>query len=219
MNEGINIRQDDILWRFYCKRFLAEGKEVEPPKNLCRYFWTSVKGFGLWLGREVRLQSLWLISLVATAVLFGMARAIPDARNIVATVLVVTIAVLWNFALLTAMFVSLYRVRRVVEARAPWVIYLLGFCFIVLAIAHAATQGTLWPEFTRLFGDLFQWLVGYMLVVMVAVIIIALIISTIPHRRLQKLRRVFQTFGAFVSAKKSRVCPPVNPPEDFKVKP
>lgn len=219
MRDTINVCQDDILWCFYCKRFVVEGKEVEPSKNLCRYFWTSVKGFGLWLGREVRLRSLWLIGLLATAILFGMAHAIPDTNNIVAIILVVTVAILWNFALLTAMFVSLYRVKRIVEARAPWIIYLLGFCLIVLAIVHAATQGTLWPEFTRLFGgDLFQWL-GYMLVVMVAVIIIALVISTIPHHRLQGLRRVFQTFGAFVSAKKSRVCPPVNPPEDFKVKP
>lgn len=218
MNKGINVRQDDILWRFYCKRFLVEGKEVEPPKNLCRYFWTSVKGFGLWLGREVRLRSFWLIGLVATAILVGMTCVIPDTSNIIATVLVVTVAVLWSFALLTAMLVSLYRVKRIMEARAPWLIYLLVFCFIVLVIAHAATQGILWSEFTRLFGYLFQWL-GYMLVVMVAVIIIALVISIILRRRLQGLRRVFQTFGAFISAKKSRVCPPVNPPEDFKVKP
>ena len=156
MNEGISVRRDDILWRFYCKRFVVEGKEIEAPKNLCRYFWTSVKGFGLWLGREVRLRSLWLIGIVATAILFGMVRAIPNTNNIVATVVVVTIAVLWNFALLTAMFVTLYRVKRVVEARAPWVIYFLGACFILVAIVHTVTQGTFWPEFTRLFGDLFQ---------------------------------------------------------------
>lgn len=219
MNEGISVRQYDILWRFYCKRFLIEGKEVETPKNLCRYFWTSVNGFGLWLGREVKLRNLWLISLVATATVFAMARAFPDENNtIVITILVVAIAVLWNFAILTAIFVTTCRMMRVVEARAPWVMYLLGSCVIVLVIVHMVTQGTLWPEFTRLFGDSLQ-LFGYVLMAGAAMIIIGLVSSAIPHRRLQKLQRAFQTFGAFVSAKKSRVCPPVNPPEDFKVKP
>jgi len=60
MKGEINILNDDFLWLFYRKRFLIEGKEVEPPKNLCLYFWTSVNGFGLWLGREVKLRSFLL---------------------------------------------------------------------------------------------------------------------------------------------------------------
>ena len=218
MNEGINVRRDDILWRFYCKRFVVEGKEIEAPKNLCRYFWTSVKGFGLWLGREVMLRSLWLISIVATAILFGMARAIPNANNIVATVVVGTIVFLWSFAFLMAMFVTLYRVKRVVEARAPWVIYFLGACFILVAIVRAITQGTLWPEFTRLFGDVLQW-GRYILVVMIVMLVITLTLRMVPHRRLQKLRGLFETLGAFMSAKKNRVCPPINPPKDLDVRP
>ena len=215
MNEGVNVRSDDILWRFYCKRFLVEGKEIEPPKNLCQYFWTSVKGFGLWFGCEIKLWSLWLIGLMATAILFAMARGITDTNNTVTDVLIITITVLCGFMLLTAMFVTLYRVKRLVEARVPWVMHLLGFCTIVIGIVYAATQGILWPGLMRLFGDIFQWM-GYMLMVMAAAIIIALILSTISHGRLQKLQRVFQTFGAFASAKKNRVCPRVNPPEDFK---
>lgn len=211
MRGTFNVRQDAFLWRFYCKRFTIEGEKVEHPKNFCRYFWTSVNGFGLWLGREVRLRSLWLISLLVTAIFFGMACAITDINNTVATILVVTVSVLWNFAFVTAMLVTLYRVK-------PLVLYLLGFCVIVVVIANSATRGTLWPELTRLFDDFLRRM-GFVLIVMVAAIIIALIFSTIPHRRLQKLRRVFQTLGAFVSAKKSSVCPPVNPPEDFGVKP
>jgi len=218
MNEGINVRQDDILWRFYCKRFTVEGKEVEAPKNFCRYFWTSVNGFGLWLGREVKLRSLWLVGLVATATLLAVALAVPKTNNIVATVLAVTVVVFWNFAFLLAMFVTLIRARRVVEARAPWVMmYLPGFCFIVFAVAYAITPETFGVEFQQLFGYMFRWM-GYMLIVMVSMIIIMLVISRIPHHRLQKLRRAFQTLGAFLSAKKRRVCPPVNPPEEFETK-
>lgn len=216
MQNTINVLEDDILWRFYCKRFTAEGKEVESPNNLCRYFWTSVMGFGLWLGREVRLQRLWLINLFVTAILSGIVWVIPDTDNAIVTILVITVAVLWNFSFLVALCVSLYRVKRVVEARAPWVIYLLGFCFIILIITHLVTQGTLWPEFTRIFGDLLRWM-GYMLIVTVVLLIFTLILSTIPHRRLQKLWKVFQTFSAFVIAKKNRICPPVNPPENFHV--
>ena len=217
MNEGINVRQDDILWRFYCKRFTVEGKEVEAPKNLCRYFWTSVNGFGLWLGREVKLRSLWLVGLVATAILFATALAIPKADNIFVTTLVVTVVVLWNFAFLLAMFVTLIRAKRVIEARAPWVMCLLGFCFIVFAVAYAVTLETFGSEFQKLFGYMFRWM-GYMLIVMVSMVIIMLVISRIPHHRLEKLRRAFQTLGAFVSAKKRRVCPPVNPPNEFGTK-
>ena len=145
-----------------------------------------------------------------------MAHAIPNENNIVATVVVVTIAVLWYFVLLTAMFVTLYRVERMVRTRKPLVIFFLSSCFTVVAIVYGIIQGTFWPELTRFFDDLFQ-LMGYMLMVMVAVII-TLVISTIPHHPQEKLRRVFQIFGAFINAKKSRVCPPVNPPEDFQVK-
>ena len=156
MNKEINVRQDGVLWRFYCKKFLVEGKEVEPPKNLYRYFWTSVKGLGLWLGREVKLRSLWLIGLVVTAMFFAIACVNSNMKNIVIIALAIMIAVLWSFALSTAMIITLYRVKRVVEARAPWIMYLMGFCFIVFAIVHTATQGTLWLEFTRRFGDLLQ---------------------------------------------------------------
>ncbi len=221
MNKEINVRHDDILWRFYCKRFSIEGKEVEVPKNLCRYFWTAVKGFGLWLGREVRLRNLWLTSLIATAVIWGLDRLFPHPTGVLIKIPLISVAVLWNFAFLTAMLVSMYRVRRIIEARAPWIIYLLVSCVIVLTIVQAATRGTLWPELTRLFGDAFHW-IGYLLIGMVVVIVIGLILSiilrTISHQRLEKLQRALETFSAFVSAKKSGVCPPVNPPEDFKTK-
>src|SRR3989338_1809859 len=217
MNGGINVRQDDILWRFYCKRFTVEGKEVEAPKNLCRYFWTSVNGFGLWLGREVKLGSLWLFVLVATALFFATALAIPKTDNIVVTALVVTVVVVWYFAFMLASLVTLIRAKRMVEARAPWVMYLLGVCFVAFAVAYAITPETFGSDFQQLFGYMFRWM-GYMLIVMVSMIIIMLVISRIPHHRLQKLRRAFQTLGAFLSAKKRRMCPPVNPPEEFETK-
>lgn len=211
-----NIHRDDILWRFYCKRFTVEGKEIESPKNLCRYFWTSVNGFGLWFGREVKLQYLWLIGLVATIVAI-MASAIPNSNSIITTVLFVAIAILWSLAFFAAALVTAYRLKRILETRMPpWLTYFLSFLFIAFLAVHLATQGMFWPEFTRLFGDILL-LFGYILIGMVAIMIIAIILNLVPHHRLRKLQRVFQTFSAFVSAKKGAICPPVNPPTGFKI--
>lgn len=225
MRDAINVRKDDILWQFYCKRFTIENREIEKPKNLCRYFWTSVKGFGLWLSREVRLYTLWLIGLIATAMLFAVIRFFPSPKgNIPITVVCVIVAVIWYVTAMAPVYVTMIRISRVLRARAPWTIYLFGFSLMTLLIVYEVRPGAFGPELQEFFRYLLRWM-GYAFVILISLTIITIfagiiagVISKAPNHRLEKLQRVLrvlETFGALISAKKSKVCPPINPPEGF----
>lgn len=206
-------RQDDILWKFYCKRFTIEGKEIEPPKSLCPYFWTSVNGFGLWLGREVRLRTFGFICLAAIMIPFILYRLVPlqNPRSPV----FLTISGILGTVLTLTLFVCSYRLERFIMKRAPWAIYLFGSCIIAIPVIHATLRGTLLREAQRFFSDVSQ-AIGYLFAMAIVVLVGTLVLSFIPHERFQGFRRAFKTVGDFLAAKKNKFCPPVNPPEGFK---
>ena len=215
MNEGIDVHKDDILWRFYCKRFTIAGKEVPPPENLCKYFQTSLKGMFLWLTDEVKLQSLWLIHLLTIAVLGLFSTIHPDAGNIVVRFLAFLSFVLCMFSLAVALSVTLLRLKHLIVTRAPWVIWPFIVGFIILVLTNKSLRAELWTE------DTFNFILTvlkFMLASVVATVVFFCILVKIPNRNLEKLQQLAQTFLAFLKAKKDRVCPPVNPPEDFKPK-
>src|SRR3989338_3798100 len=59
MKKEIVIKRSDFLWRFYCKNFTVNGKEIQEPKNLCNYFLTAIAGIIQWFAKEVKLRLLW----------------------------------------------------------------------------------------------------------------------------------------------------------------
>ena len=220
MRDAINVDKDDILWQFYCKRFTIEGKEIEHPKNLCRYFWTSVHGFALWIGREVKLRYFWLTTILSSLVFFGLANATKQVNAgstlFVLNLLALGFGIFMVLAFFTTMVVNLYRIDRRIGTRARVVAFLFSLCLIIATVAYSIVQGTFWPETLRIFARLLP-LIGYGLVASVALFAIVLILSAMPRHSQQKLWRVFQTFGVYAAAKKSRACPRVTPPKDFKI--
>ena len=191
-----------------------------------------MNGFGLWVGREIKLWKFWVISLMTTVPIFGLYFFLPELNNIFVTIVVVVISLAWTFSSLITIFVTVYRVMHIVKERAPWIVYLLGFCFFALVITYAAMQGILLPDLAQFFMRNLLQFTEYALIAML-IGKFALMSHHYPHsdnqpqflliehkqpKRLQKLQRAFQTFRAFLIAKKNRVCPGVNPPDDFEVK-
>lgn len=223
----INIRSEDILWRFYCKRFVIEGEEVEPPKNFCSYFRTAMKGFILWFTKEVNLSKLWLLALLAFVLLSAAVKIFPhpSQSHIFVKVLVFTLWIIYILMVVSVGGVTLIRVFRTVEARAPWVMYLITFCFFGSLIVHETVHGRLWIITQKFFREMIQWLAYGMIAVVgicITIFLFALIVPFVPygtfHCHSQRMQRVFTAVVTYVKAKKKRVCPLVNPPKEFKIR-
>jgi hypothetical protein len=217
MRDVIDIRPDDFLWRFYCKRFTVEGKEIQAPKNLCRYFWTSANGFGLWLGREVKLALLWVTVLVSFAILWALGLLLPKEPNTVGLVIFIAVAVVWQISFILSFYVTGLRAWRALKYRVPWVTYVVGGGIFSAILITAIAQGAFWPGIKQMFSEVFQWL-GYIIIAAVILAFLAFLASRILHERTERLKRFFQTIGAVAAAKKRRYCPPLNPPQGFEPK-
>lgn len=216
----MNIQPNDLLWKFYCKRFTIEGKQVEAPSNLCPYFWTSIKGFGLWLNREVRLRTLFFTALAATAALFCGAWLLKSVvGSIPASIFLSVLMVVWITSLTILFYSAQNRLWRWLEARPPVkdTVALLFMGFLIAIAIWGSVSGTLLSDMQRQFFT-FLWLVGYGVAAIFIIVIAALLLSKAPSGHLRKLERTFQTIGAYARATKKGVCPGVTPPPGFNVK-
>lgn len=215
MRDVINAQESDLMWRFYCKWFSINGKEVVAPISLCPYFWTSVFGFCLWLGREVRLRSFWAIALAST-LLFGASISLSSGmEGVLVSGICLVVTVAWVFTFFAAAFVSMHRLWLLLEERARWVIYLIGAGFLAFILGNAAIQGTLVPDLKNLLAEMFRAM-KWGIAVIAILIVAALLFCTIPSSRLSKAQDVFKTFFAYAKARKNGLCPPVNPPPGFR---
>lgn len=154
MHSAINIGQDDILWKFYCKYFEINKRELEHPKSLCNYFWISVGGFGLWLGREIKLRKIWLAGFVCYLAIIGIDLLNPDKSSAFYLAPTGLLAIVGSVMLTAAILISAYRLKETVERRAPWVMYVFVICFIAGAMISMAMKGVLWAELKSFFDQI-----------------------------------------------------------------
>ncbi len=213
MRDTIDVRENDFMWRFYCKWFSIQKKGVVAPSNLCQYFWLSVYGFGLWLGKEIRLYRIWAFFLAATAIFFGVVPLASYYEGVLISTLCVATSLLWAIAFFVATIVS--GLRLVLHERARWVLYLLTAGFALMVLSELAAKGVLLSEFRKLAGEMLQVL-KYELALIGFAIAAALLLCKVPSHQTQRVWRLFETFGAYLKARKKAICPSINPPPGFK---
>ncbi len=213
MSKSIDVHPGTLQWRFYCLRFTLDGLEVESPRNLCRYFWISVHGFGMWLSREAKLLMLWLVAMAATALLLAVVRVLPKSYVLTQAVFWV-ITPLWYLVLLVALFATVTRAQRIIDARIPWaknlIVGSIFSTFVIYAVSHVGLS--------TLLRQLYEEAKGAMklaAIMVAAMIVLGIILIIVPQTWLQRVSCFFRALSARASAGKRSACPQVNPPPGF----
>jgi hypothetical protein len=238
--QTIDTHQSDILWKFYAKAFTLKGKVVEAPENLCRYMQTASVGFGLWLHDEVRLSYLWLVCVISFVLFVGLMLA---PATLLGDVLMSALIVPFVCSFGVAVFISLERLKDRLMARLdqyiPWIGGLLALSVIGIGL-YSLVQDIYQNGFSVsdvIFLTAMKWMLYISGVVFGFCLLNLWAFKTLPERYLDryvglvmalaphvesmagKVQRLFVTIGNSARAKKQQVCPPVNPPADFKVEP
>ena len=207
--ETLTVNESDILWRWYKKRFEIERKEIDPPKNLCSYFWTSVHGFFLWIDREVPLTRLWIVALGAL-LLFIVSAPMTQAAPIIASVVaVIAFLVLLPSALVSAN-TSINRLFRWLDTKPKGRV--VGTCAIFgVLFGWLAIEG----ELGKLLSEVLAML-PYAVGLVVTVLLIGVICIALPQKITGGVGKAARTFVAVLSATKQKFCPRVEPPASFQ---
>lgn len=213
----IKIESDDFLWFFYGKFFTLRGKEVIDPKNLCRYFWLAICGLALWVDKEMRLKWFWLTGAVSFGVFLILFLTIP--QNIfIAKILEIPAIIIFQISIVAAVIISIDRLFENLKKKAAlnnW-FYPVSIVFIIGAITVKAIRDNQFrQELVRVFWEISRTLPYFLAGILILAGLIFLLIYSL-RRTSQKLSRALETTGEFITAKKSRICPLVSPPENFK---
>lgn len=215
MRDVINVKEGDLLWRFYCKWFSIQNKEIIAPKNLCLYFWTAVYGFALWLGQEVKLVALGGIAVLATALFCASVSFSSSTDGVVASVIFSILSLAWILSVLPLFVVGGYRLLYLFEGRVKWALNSVVLIFFIAILCDLARKGILLAEFMKIAVEVLQFM-KYVLPLVAFLVIFALVVYKLPISRLDKIKDALETLGAYFIAKKNKVCPPVNPPPGFR---
>lgn len=224
----LKIKENDVLWRFYYKRFSLDGKQVEEPKNHCRYFWTAVKGFGFWLTREISLKKLWGIFLLTNFIIIGAGFITPEnfvkSHQHFLDAFVFSLAIAFMASFLIAILATFYRIgnfvkRKPILKKTLTTIMVGGFTAVVIAvIVVEILRGE------KSFADYFWEKVGLILKILpftigggALMILITLLVAKF-HKRNNKAVRLVKSFTIFLSDTKKKFCRTVEPPPSFQEK-
>lgn len=201
----IQIKETDFMWKCYCRTYQDE-KETPPPGNLCNYFWTSVWGMGI----KFFYDSNFLLAVLTLCGLFYlqsvtfnfMAEASSFTQGIALFeffmffIAVIVFGCVRTFKYLMPI---MEKIPEKVLAKIAGVFVLGIFGFFIVAMARAFTS----PDFN--WTEFFQAL-GFGVLAMFVVFVICVLWAPISSLNFVK------TLGAFLKAKKDRVCPLVLPP-------
>jgi hypothetical protein len=211
----VNIGKQDFLWKWYCKKYQIRGEQVPAPKNLCPYFWTAVFGLALFVRHEMKLWYLWMPTVVAGGVAFTSLR---QENEVVVVVGMIALSIFMFFAN-AAILISCFRGYDFVNRKVPWLLPSITLCFGVYLFGYSLWQGTLSTHLTEAFRRALSvsgMFLGAVLVLAVVALSIVWIASFVPHPYMLRLKKLRQDITTFSVAGKNSVCPPVNPPIDFK---
>jgi hypothetical protein len=209
----INIRERDILWRFYCKYFKHKAEKRVSPKNLCQYFWTAVSGFSCWVRYEVSLLKLWLFFLGTLGMLVAIVAVtffLPTSSTASVFLMApVTILFVISIVLLVADFwVTAERLMETAPRFTGGLACIVVGTVMIFVAADSLANGTFWSD------------LKYLLIraLMVWAVFIVVVVCAVGIWYRQNVRHssgsVFAIFG-MISGIKNRLCPGVNPPKDL----
>ena len=121
MKKEIVIKRSDFLWRFYCKNFTVNGKEIQEPKNLCNYFWTPIAGIIQWFAKEVKLRLLWGYFCLAAIIVLGSVSLFPHQSGQepgqVARIVIMTLGGILGILLSAAVVASTMRLLEKIKQK------------------------------------------------------------------------------------------------------
>lgn len=223
MKDVLKVNEGDWLWFFYQKYYTVDGKEVKHPRNLCWYFWTAVGGLISWVAKEAKLKIIWLTCLTLTALMVGLELLLPtneEPPSVAWQIVLIPLIIIWFLSLMGSLLIPATRLWNYLEKNHPWVVYTFaGLVFLGLPTIFMILN----PDARADFGGQMLFLLkaagilsGSVFILMVLVI---LVLKFIPLPSFEKPRKVFHTTVAFVGTKKRKVCPLVEPPDEFEEKP
>lgn len=221
---AIDIQPNDILWLFYCKKFVLEGKEIQEPRNLCFYVRMAMKGFFLWLSLEAKLSVILRTALAAFAMLvvtIGSLHVIPiNAFTTILVVALVVLSLLLFATIATMMLAAFDRIYCLIEKQAVWFALLVAFFFLGYSVVESVSQGVL---LSKMFDVIHEIRLVVLMAIVTWVFILAFLLVGVvisgwnSFRYFKQTLRLLQTMLAYLKTK-SHVCPLVNPPEGFNLK-
>lgn len=220
-NSGLDIKKKDFLWRFYRKSFELDNKPVEKPKNICRYFWTSMRGIALWFSREVKLWKLWSVSALSFLLVFiadifltgEFFKPYDSIAYILAVILMLILMLIFTVSVALPMYLSVSRFF-------DWAYKKPGVQPVSIVIVLAAVAVVGWARRETFFSNLVEdfklimSLLPYALGIPVLLALLFYLFNKLfPNN---SVGRVVKTFTVYMQAKKNQVCLPVKAPSSFK---
>lgn len=216
MEHTHQVNHNDILWFFYRKNFEIQGRPIESPRNLCRYFWSAVNGFGLWMFREAKLRILWGVALPAV-IFYTILKSFTNGHeNTLLSVLMVTTFLLSSLAFMTALWVTIDRLWQFMKTKTPRLfnVFITVGVIALIVFTVYAQRDTLRSDFES-FLNIIKTGAFWGAIAAVALVFLAVIASVIPKRKQERFVRMIDTLTAALKAKKERICPGVDPPRGF----
>lgn len=221
--------KNDFLWQSYCYVATRDKRTVLPPTSLCQYFWTAVigvigRGFDAvfsWFENQSPLACLIDAAVALTPVLVAMALHITNTSIFIAlpcTFLLIFSALMCVIAPMKGIFWGWNKfvatnpsdgVKRTVMAVALGLPTWLGISLILQTPTLASTLGKflLWAPFMA---------IGMLLGIIVCSVILGGIFLGLGwcfgHAASTSVGSVILRY---LKAVKERVCPMVEPPEEY----
>lgn len=213
---AIDLTEKNLLWRFYCKNYTLQDQEILPPRNLCRFWWIAVFGFNSWVIKEAKIRYLWIVTILTTMITFALVRLFPEGGNIFREILITSIVIIWGLFCLLSLIIPSIRTFHIIEKKAPRVVSTAVGGVMLALLVWAFTDAEMRGEILMALGIVFGVMVSIMAFCFALILILPYLAERVPDRFLDGTVGTFLTSVAYFKAKKRKVCPLVNPPEDFE---
>lgn len=209
----MKIKETDFMWKCY-KRYwqTTEDKKVQPPGNLCYYFWTSVVGMLIKLGADTNyfLASLLSAALFLAIICIGalLSQLTSPGFSIILMPLGMFSFVYFWLIFFGRPFFKLidWLNKKFGENVENWLAYaVIGGFFIAIVVGLCFNWDKItWERTLEVF-----WSIGITMGIGIgAILLYCLVLYPLATTEF------FKTFWAYLKAKKDKICPVVEIPDE-----
>lgn len=210
----IQIGEKDALWFFYKKAYFYSKEQLQPPGNLCNYFWTAVAGAAKTFFWETNIIIVFHVFAALMFCFYNLAlyfevfqEAPPLSKAFLGLPLIVGTIIFGGLAVLSviARWFKYWNEKNVQVSNVSGVVlFIVGFSALLSIVFTDKEVG--WNFWNLLYG--FLALASTILFFFIVVGGYSLLFTN--NTNLGK--NILQ----YMSAVKNRVCPLVDPPQSFK---
>lgn len=221
----LKIDDNDTLWHYYKKSYTLASSPIEPPTNLCSYFWTSVWGAycSLCIESPIYMQWLMLLGLIGLDAFLLTGAVMLNSLALVGTGAVMTVMTLMMIVFSTC-FTQMRLSKRSQDV--------LDFIFATIAIVIgsfavgwiAGAMSVRLGEEVATYGitTTLLYITGNCLLFVASLVAFCLLFSGLILGvsylyNDTPVGRFLSQIWAVISAWKQQVCPLVEAPESFYV--